>query len=95
MAKKIDAVSKVIAYEDGEMSEADTLKFFQELVNSGQAWNLQGSYGRTAMDLIRAGKIMLGKKGHKDYYGNYVPSRHEVQAGTKGSAEFVKANRGI
>jgi hypothetical protein len=32
----------------------------------------------------------LGLKGHRDYYGNYVPSRFEVQKGTKGSIEFVK-----
>ena len=52
-----DVVSKIIAYESGEMSKEDTLTFFQELVNSGLAWQLQGHYGRTAHSLLTAGLI--------------------------------------
>lgn len=69
---------------------ASPFKEAQELVNSGMAWKLEGSVGRSCMEAIKAGAIMLGEKGHHDYYGNYVPSRHEVKAGTKGSPEFVK-----
>jgi hypothetical protein len=32
---------------------------------------------------------MLGEEGHLDYYGNYVPSRYEVEPGTKGSPEYA------
>lgn len=64
----------------------------QELVNSGMAWKMEGSVGRSCMDAINSGAIMLGENGHRDYYGNYVPSRHEVKAGTKGSPEFVAEN---
>jgi hypothetical protein len=63
----------------------------QELINSGAAWCLEGSVGRAAMDAINAGACMLGETGHRDYWGNYVPSRHEVQAGTKGSREYCEA----
>lgn len=46
---------KVIRYENGEMSEQETLEFFAELVKSGDAWTLQGCYGRMAHNLIESG----------------------------------------
>jgi hypothetical protein len=66
----------------------------QALVDSGDAWRLEGSTGRHAMALIESGFIALGPIGHRDYWGNYVPSRTEVEAGTKGSAEYVEARTG-
>lgn len=48
-------VNKIMAYEDGEMSEEEVVEFFQELIHSGDCWKLQGSYGRTASCLIEAG----------------------------------------
>ncbi len=51
---------KILEYESGEMSnEQDILDFFQELVNTGLAWELQGQYGRTAMNLLNGGLIEL------------------------------------
>lgn len=67
------------------MSEFDA----QELINSGLAWRLEGSIGRQCMAAIEAGACLLGRDGHRDYWGNYVPSRDEVQAGTKGSFDYV------
>lgn len=56
--KKIKAMlDDIIAYENGELDEDETVELFQQLVNSGLVWQLQGSYGRTAMDLINAGLI--------------------------------------
>lgn len=63
----------------------------QELINNGMAWRLEGSFGRAAMSMIESGLAILGKEGNTDYYGNYVPSRYEVQDGTKGSLSY--ANR--
>ena len=65
----------------------------QRAINSG-AWTFQGSYGRTMMDAIRSGRCMLGTKGFRDYYGNYIPTRDEVQSGTKGSFDFVAEQYG-
>jgi len=48
-------VTKIIAYEQGAMDEAEVIEFFQELIDSGLAWRLQGHYGRTARRLIEAG----------------------------------------
>jgi hypothetical protein len=67
----------------------------QELINSGMAWRLEGSIGRACMNAIEAGACMLGRSGHRDYWGNYVPSRDEVQAGTKGSFDYVAERHGV
>ena len=72
------------------MVDNKTIKEYQKLINSGVAWHLEGSIGRFAMSLIEAGYCYLGIKGHRDYWGNYVPSRTEVKPGTKGSLKFVK-----
>ena len=54
----MDLLNRIIAYEsDDEFTEEETVDLFQELVNSGMAWTLQGHYGRTAMRLIEAGYI--------------------------------------
>lgn len=49
----------------------------QKWIDSGTVWHLEGSIGRAAMDMINNGQCILGEKGHKDAYGNYVPSRYE------------------
>ena len=52
----MDMLDKIIAWEGGEMTtEEEVISFFQELINNGMAWTLQGSYGRTAKDLIDMG----------------------------------------
>ena len=51
----MDQVDKIIAFESGELDEEDILELFQELIDSGLAWQLQGSYGRIAQNLIDAG----------------------------------------
>jgi hypothetical protein len=50
-------VDQIIAYEQGDLDEDETIALFQELVNNGMAWTLQGHYGRTAADLIRSGHV--------------------------------------
>lgn len=46
----------IIGYEDGELSEEEVISGFQELINSGIVWDLQGSYGRMASALIESGQ---------------------------------------
>jgi len=43
---------------------------------------------------VGLGAIVLGEVGHRDFYGNYVPSRHEVEPGTKGSVEYAQRVNG-
>lgn len=53
----MDTVDQIIAYENGELSFQETIKLFAELIRTGQAWSLQGSYGRAATAFIREGFI--------------------------------------
>jgi hypothetical protein len=73
--------------------ETAYLAAMQHLVDTGTAWRLEGAVGREAMALLEAGRLMLGPVGHHDYWGNYVPSRHEVEPGTVGSPEYVADER--
>ena len=53
----MDIVDNIIAYESGDMNDTEMLELFSELIKSGQAWILQGHYGRTAVSLIEANLI--------------------------------------
>ena len=57
----------------------------QENINSGLCWKMEGSVGRQAMALLESGACMLPKSRKTDYYGNTVPSRDDLKAGTKGT----------
>jgi hypothetical protein len=50
-------VDSIIAYEQGELNDQEVVCLFADLVKSGMAWSLQGSYGRTANALIKEGWI--------------------------------------
>jgi len=50
-------IDQIISYESGDMQEGEALKLFSTLIKTGQAWSLQGHYGRTARHLIDAGFI--------------------------------------
>lgn len=50
-------LNEIVAYEDGQLDEEQTIEFFAGLIRSGQAWTLQGHYGRTAVALIDSGRI--------------------------------------
>lgn len=52
-----DLVDQMMRYEQGDLSDEETVEFFQDLVDTGMAWTLQGSYGRMAMALIDAGYV--------------------------------------
>ena len=54
----MDQIDQIIAYEQGELDNDQTLGLFQALVDSGLAWKLQGCYGRTARQLIDSGMIL-------------------------------------
>jgi hypothetical protein len=55
-------VGKIIEYESGEMDDAHMIAFFQEMIDDGSVWQLQGHYGRTAQRLIDAEIIVKGVK---------------------------------
>ncbi len=59
-------------------------------IDSGQVWLMEGAAGRLAVQYIASGLCMLGEEARRDYWGNYVPSRHEVDPGAKGSPEYAE-----
>jgi hypothetical protein len=53
----MDTIDRIIAFESGTLDDIETLNLFGELISNGQAWSLQGSYGRFAESLIERGFI--------------------------------------
>lgn len=51
-----DMLDRLIDHEEGRLSEPETVQLFQQLIDTGLAWKLQGHYGRTAQALIEAGR---------------------------------------
>jgi hypothetical protein len=51
----MDQIDKIMAFEQGDLDGEGVIQLFQELIDSGLAWQLQGSYGRIARNLIEAG----------------------------------------
>ena len=51
----MNLVDKIMDFESGEMNDQEVIEFFQELIDTGQAWSLQGRYGRAAQALIEEG----------------------------------------
>jgi hypothetical protein len=56
--------SDIIAYENGELEDVEVVDLFQSLVDSGLAWQLQGSYGRTAARMIETGVVQFAPETH-------------------------------
>ena len=90
----------MITLDDINIIEGDTTattvqyyETIQKAINTG-LWGMQGSYGRTMMAAIEEGYCLLGQNEAHDYWGNHIPSRDQVQAGTKGSFDFVAAECG-
>jgi len=53
--RQFDLVDSIMAWESGELDQEGTIDLFQYLIDTGQAWKLQGTYGRFAADLIDSG----------------------------------------
>lgn len=51
-------ITDIIDFENGEMDEERMVEFFQDMINSGVVWQLQGFYGRTAAALIEANECL-------------------------------------
>lgn len=54
-----DLVDTIMRYEAGELSDTETLELFAHLITTGQAWQLQGHYGRGATYLVENGLITV------------------------------------
>lgn len=50
-------ITALLDYEEGRLDHEETVELFQQLVDTGLAWTLQGRYGRIAYDLIEQGLV--------------------------------------
>lgn len=77
-----------------DVSDLEYYQSIQRAINAG-AWSFQGSYGRTMMDAIKAGRCLLGTAPARDYWGNVIPSRYQVQEQTMGTGYYVADRCGV
>ena len=68
-----------------KLQKENGLGELQEWIDSGTAWLLEGSVGRSADSCLSQGSCMLPKSSHKDYWGSTVPSRDNLKPGSKGT----------
>ena len=61
----------IIAWENGELSEEDTISLFQFLLDEGHCWKLQGFYGSAAVELLQRGLIF-----ERDAEGALITGEH-------------------
>ena len=57
--KPFDQLGAIMDYEQDELDEEGIIQLFQNLIDTGLAWQLQGHYGRTAKAMIEAGHCQL------------------------------------
>lgn len=67
------------------LQEENGVASMQRLIDDGSVWHMEGAMGRNAMELLRTGQCMLPKKQYRDFYGNMIPSRDQVEPGSVGS----------
>jgi hypothetical protein len=53
----MDQLDAMMAWGNGELNDEEVVELFQNLLNSGLVYQLQGCYGRFAQQLINAGLI--------------------------------------
>jgi hypothetical protein len=54
-APAFDVVGFIMDFEGGILDHDEVVVGFQHLIDTGIVWQLQGSYGRGAAELINAG----------------------------------------
>lgn len=50
-----ELIEQIVAYEMGDLDEDATVSFFQQMINDGSVWGLQGHYIRTAKNFLDVG----------------------------------------
>jgi len=61
-------IDRIIKWENGKIPFDKTIELFQDLIDTGLAWNLHGMYGRTADRLINAGFCTVKEGRAKSMY---------------------------
>lgn len=63
-------------------------KELQSYINKG-LWGLEGSTGKSMMEALKEGRCILPEERFKDYWGNVIPSIHDVKKGSTGSLDLA------
>lgn len=50
-------INTMILFEDGQLDADQVVELFQQLLDTGVLWHLQGSYGRLGVHLLEQGLI--------------------------------------
>ena len=53
-----DSVSAIVAYEQGDLGDDETVELFQHLVDTGSAWRLGDEFATMANFLIEEGDVV-------------------------------------
>lgn len=74
-----------------KLQEQYEVDYYQEIIDNGMAWKMEGRIGRKCMDLLSTGVCFLPLEDHYDYWGNEIPSRNKVANGSLGSLSLAKS----
>lgn len=67
------------------LQEKYEVYYYQEIIDNGMAWKMEGRVGRKAMEYLSIGACFLPLTTHYDYWGNEIPARTKVDSGSMGS----------
>ncbi len=91
-APAFDQVGAIMAFEQGSLDDEGIIELFQHLVDTGLAWQLQGSYGRAAKQLLDQGLIRPANSDKQDAYGNTVKGKPRDDEGMEPTASVRTAS---
>jgi hypothetical protein len=67
--------------------------FLQNLIDTGEGWQSEGSLSAAVVRALEDGTCVLGPVAHRDYHNNIVPARADVADAAKGSLAYANARR--
>lgn len=63
----MDLSDRLNAWIDGSLDEAEIIQLFQEIVDTGAAWNMDGYVGSTIRTLVEAGLLVVPENDQETY----------------------------
>lgn len=91
----------IMAYESGELTKNEIIEGFQDGIDSGSVWKLQGSYGRMATRLLELGLCFQQEEHNMRNIGEFELIDHGIEhsqyfvAGLLSQARFENVATGI
>ncbi len=57
--ENFNMIQNIVKYENGNLNQEEVVALFQTLIDSGYILSLQGTYHRTAKELIAEGLVQV------------------------------------